>query len=184
MRGRNINLSLSNIAGLLLEQGADVHARDNDDSTPLHKAAEYGRVEVVQVLLEHVANLGAGDDHLKTAIQVVSEYVNAKNAAGKTPLYLASEGPVYDGNANMALSLDPLPDVVRLLLKHGADVNARTNYGSTPLHAAAAKGRVEVVQVLLEHGAIVGAKDNGGETALQVASNDTIKKLLIEHGAS
>jgi len=219
----------------LLEHGADLNARYDHNSTPLHWAAQYGRVELVQVLLEHVVNLSAKDDHRKTANQVVSEYINARNDEGKTPLYLASQGPNYDRNANMTLSLDPLPNVVRLLLKHDADMNARENVGSTPLHVAARngrveivrvllenvanrggeddhrktaiqvvsdyvndrnaegktplylasqKGRVEIVHVLLEHGAIVGAKDNGGVTALQVASNDMIKKLLIEHGAS
>jgi ankyrin repeat protein len=39
------------IARLLLERGVDVGARGNDKGTPLHWAAFYGKLEVVQVRL-------------------------------------------------------------------------------------------------------------------------------------
>ena len=73
-----------------------------------------------------------------------------------------------------------------LLLEHGADVNARTDVLSTPLHMASRYGRVEAVRVLLEHGASVGAQDDDGKTAFQLASSEEhadIMKLLSEHGA-
>ena len=35
-------------------------------------------------------------------------------------------------------------EVVRLLLRHGADANARDNWNYTPLHEAAVKGKVDV----------------------------------------
>jgi ankyrin repeat protein len=133
------------------------------------------------VLLEHVANLGAEDDGGKTTFQVVSEYVNARNAKGRTPLYLTSRGPSM-GGPNIALSLS---SVARLLLDHGADVNAGNDH-STPLHVAVQKGRVEVVHVLLEYGANVAAEDEDGKTASQFASemgHEEITKLLLEHRA-
>jgi ankyrin repeat protein len=42
---------------------------------------------------------------------------------------------------------------VKLLLKHGADVNKKCNEGSTPLTSAVAFNRVEIVETLLEAGA-------------------------------
>ena len=178
----NIALSLSKVARLLLEHGADVNARSNYHTTPLHFAAKFGRVEVVRVLLEHVANLGMEDDDGKTAIQAVSEYVNARDFDGQTPLHFASRGPSMEG-PNIALSLS---SVARLLLEHGAEVNAQGNGHSTPLHVAVQYGRAEAVRVLLEHGANVAAKDEDGKTASQLSSDmghEEITKLLSEHRA-
>jgi len=42
---------------LLLEHGADVDALDNDHSTPLHLASQYGSVRATQLLLEYGANV-------------------------------------------------------------------------------------------------------------------------------
>jgi len=44
-------------------------------------------------------------------------------------------------------------EVVRLLLKHGADLEAENNYGKTALQIAAEKERHKVVELLREHGA-------------------------------
>lgn len=73
---------------------------------------------------------------------------------------------------------------VRLLLKAGADPNARTiagsetdgfmrdvrNKGETPLHRAAAYGSAEIVGLLLEHGADREARDAAGDSPLSWAS--------------
>ena len=47
-------------------------------------------------------------------------------------------------------------DIVRLLIAHGADVNAQSSSGNTPLMYACAGGHEDVVRVLLEAGAHVG----------------------------
>jgi len=66
--------------------------------------------------------------------------INAVNAQGWTSLHVAATG----GNV----------EVVGLLLKHGADVNAASHIGATPLDNAITYSRSqEVVDLLLEHGA-------------------------------
>jgi uncharacterized protein len=58
-----------------------------------------------------------------------------------------------------------LIDDMRILLREGADVDARGDLGLTPLHNAAMKGHIAAVQLLLEHGADVDAKDENGSGA-------------------
>ena len=86
--------------------------------------------------------------------------------------------------------LSKIATVLRLLLEHGADVNARRKNGFTPLHIASIFGILEVVRLLLEHGADVKAEDNRSRTALRVAEDrpsrtgrEEIKELLLEHKA-
>ena len=50
-------------------------------------------------------------------------------------------------------------DEVRKLLEAGADVDARSRYGATPLFFACDKGNVELVKLLLENGAEVDVTD-------------------------
>ena len=59
--------------------------------------------------------------------------------------------------------------VVKVILKSGADINARDSYQQTPLHYAAQHNNVEVVRMLIERGANVSAVDNGGKVPLHVA---------------
>ena len=57
---------------------------------------------------------------------------------------------------------------VKLLLKNGADVNAKNNDGQTALMWASDNGHIEVVRLLLENGANVNAKKDDGQTVLMV----------------
>jgi ankyrin repeat protein len=59
---------------------------------------------------------------------------------------------------------------VSRLLSVGADVNAKNNYGETPLHEACRKGHVQVVKELVSHGADIEAKDNDESTPLHTAA--------------
>ena len=144
-------------ADLLRHNGADTDVRGFNERTPLHSAAFYENLKVVQKLIDYEADIHAEDEK------------------GWTPLYLASYGHHFkDGS------------VLRLLLEHGADVNAQIKDGWTPLHRASSNGVLEVVRLLLEHGADVEVKAIDGKTALQCAAeggHDEIVKLLREHGA-
>ncbi len=76
---------------------------------------------------------------------------------------------------------------VTALLARGADVNAKTRYGVTPLIYASGKGHADVVRVLLAHGANPNAKDTFyGATPMAMAADKgdaAIVKQLLEKGA-
>jgi hypothetical protein len=59
--------------------------------------------------------------------------------------------------------------VADLLIKNGAEVNARDKDGWTPLRVAAYNGRAEVVKLLLEGGADPTVRGNDGKSPLDVA---------------
>lgn len=81
---------------------------------------------------------------------------------------------------------DTKANIVRLLIKHGADVVSQDRTRSTPLHMAATSGSAETVRLCIEHGADVNAKDETHLTPLHLASSlvsATSASLLIQRRA-
>jgi ankyrin repeat protein len=156
------------IARLLLERGAEVNARLENMTTPLHLAAFKGRLEIAQLLLDHGANAKAEDEDRGTV------------------LYAVSRG-VYD-------SQEQGVGIARLLLKHGVDIHAQNKYHVTALSSAVLSERLEIVRLLLDHGADpnVGSDSDQGSTPLHQVSYGKsnsqehavgIARLLLERGA-
>ena len=76
--------------------------------------------------------------------------------------------------------------VAQVFIRHGADLNARSNDMHAPLHIASCFGYTNMVRLLLENGANPDLKTNYGATSLFLAVSErryeTIQ-LLIEYGA-
>jgi uncharacterized protein len=60
-------------------------------------------------------------------------------------------------------------DTVEILIKAGADVNARQIQGITPLHEAAHNGQTRLAALLIKHGADTNAKMDNGHTPSYMA---------------
>ena len=74
--------------------------------------------------------------------------------------------------------------VTQLLLRYGADPNAQTYEGSTPLHIAASWGKSDVLKLLLKYGADISIRDNEKLDALGIAGKYKYKncvRILQDH---
>jgi ankyrin repeat protein len=82
---------------------------------------------------------------------------------------------------------------IKMLIDHGADINAVDNSGNTVLHAAI-KTEInkdnDCIKMLLDHGADINAVDNSGKTMLHAAfesfngENYICIRILLDHGAN
>ncbi|XP_030056144.1 M-phase phosphoprotein 8 isoform X2 [Microcaecilia unicolor] len=110
---------------------------------------------------------------VKYALNSKEEYnLEQEDSSGMTLVMLAAAGG-HD-------------DLLRLLIKKGAKVNARQKNGNTALIHAAEKNFLTTVAVLLEAGAHLNIQQNNGETALMKAckrGNFDIVRLMVESGA-
>ena len=78
-------------------------------------------------------------------------------------------------------------DEVQAMIDDDADVNAKTNTGWTPLHAAASNGNAEVILVLVKARADVNAKTNTGWTPLHAAAtfgHAEVIPIFVKSGAN
>ena len=102
------------IVRLLLELGADVHARNNDGNTPLHVAAFLCRKQIVELLLENGASATRENERGETPIDVVSSEWNP-SLAGFYKAVGAAVGVAID----LERVQDERPEVASLMRQRG-----------------------------------------------------------------
>ncbi|CAH0515133.1 unnamed protein product [Peronospora belbahrii] len=77
--------------------------------------------------------------------------------------------------------------VINLLLKFGADINARTQDGKTALHLSTSDDTYEVALILLDAGAFIDIQDENGKTPLHYCVHEKgllVTNLLLSRGAN
>lgn len=179
-----------------IENGADIETRDKEGATPLVWACLRCNAPVAKFLISRGADCNAKDAYGRTPlfyavvscdIDLISTLiakgaaVNVKEATiGMTPLHAACRRETVS------------TDVLQLLIKKGADVNARDNNGHTPIFYFTGPGfaigqdkTVKGASALIDAGARVNVADKDGNTPLHLASKNGIAmlvKTLIDRG--
>ena len=78
-------------------------------------------------------------------------------------------------------------EIVKILIQHGFDVNAKTYKGITPLHFAAHRGFAKTTRILIENGAEIDSQTNKKATPLMAALRKErveVIDMLYKSGAS
>jgi len=164
------------VAELLIDEGADINAKNLDGETPLDLADD---PKILDLLRKRGGKSGADDSiHVaakKGNIKATKKHldsvkdVNVKNGKGLTALHYAAGA----GHKEIA----------EFLISKGADLNVRDNSGSSPLHNAT--DYKEIVELLIAKGADVNAKNKGDSTVLDYVdtAETEIADLLRKNGA-
>jgi ankyrin repeat protein len=183
------------VVSYLLRHGVDVNVRGSENDTSLLLASWNGHRDVVQCLLGHGADVELRDKFLNTplilaaynghvdAVRLLLEHnadVNSQNDRGRTPLHNAIRCDRFKADR---------PQIVQLLLKHGANANIRNyNKRRTPLHLASKRADLlDILRLLLEHGADLDAEDKDGKTPLQLSlerGHHEVTRFLSEHSTT
>jgi ankyrin repeat protein len=173
------------------------HARTEQGISLLQFAAYYRNREAIDIIRRYKGDLDifeaatVGDEQtLLRKLQEPPDQINAFSRDGFTLLGLASYFAhldvvkvllQYDADANIASNnpfrVTPLHsacassnyEIAEMLLRAGADVNAKQQSGVTPLHSAAHNGQTKLAKLLIDQGANVHATTENGQTPLMMA---------------
>lgn len=140
-------------AKFLLEKGADIYALETNDKTPLHLAAQKGRLNLV-----------------KYFVNDREVHLDLKDKYGKIPLHLAAE----NGHLDV---------VEYFVEDKGVKLDVKDRYGMVPLHLAAQEERLDVVKYFVgEKEMDVSIEDEDDQVPLHMAARnghlETVKYLI------
>jgi ankyrin repeat protein len=174
------------VAEILRRNGADCGAvNTKSGKSAMIEAAENGKLEFVEWLLDGGSNVNKAARDGESALQAASErghhaVVAILIEAGAD---VNAQGGGFFGHALKAAAKNGYVEVCQLLLDAHADVNAQGGLYGNALQAAAKNGYVEVCQLLLDAHADVNAQGGLYGNALQAAAENgyvEVCQLLLD----
>lgn len=150
------------VVQFFLDRGVDVNCPTTGDSilggkgaTPLLIASKYLDYSMAAFLLRRGANVNATDEYLNTPL-IEAIFLNLDTDSNPAKVFRFT----------------------KLLVEHGADVNAPDKKGSSPVALAALTENKQVVQYLVHKGATTNKQGENGETAFTYAAGNADKDLV------
>jgi len=176
---------------------ADLNLLDDAGYSPIHLASKYGFIDIMHILIDHGSQINF---HLRTD----SNELRSTDIMIE-PLSLCLENNhidcarllIYSGaNVNQhyflgyEINLLPYENLhsLELILKHGANPNALSRSGITPLIKASREGILGAVILLCRYGANVNyvtrkfRQRNAILTAIEAKRCDIVEQLLVHGG--
>lgn len=173
-----------------IEQSVNINDSDNQlGITPLHCAVHQGHEEMVELLLEHKANLNITCKQGKSALHIAAEQGHRKIIKLLLHQRINSRTANRQGDTALQLAVGTTHDeaTVPLLIKSRFDMDVQnTSTGNTALHLAVQLKRPRILSFLLEKGANVNILNRDGITPLQLAckiDNCEAISSFLERGA-
>lgn len=168
----------------LITAGADIHAQDEHQLTPVHWLARNGFIDALEFVLKknsttalfnqnnntplHSAAYGDQPASILTLLHFLAD-IHAKNKDGDTPLHSAAWKGSEQAIATLADNLPYLENT--------------NNDGDTALHLAAWNNKLAALAMLIKKKANINHKNNDGDTPLHLAikkgHSDIILFLLV-----
>jgi ankyrin repeat protein len=168
---------------ILLDAGASPEVAsgpgEHEGKTALMWAAEFGRSDIADLLLQYGAKVDRGNPKGGTALMFAAvsghvEVVDLLVAAGADPRHRVRHGwtPLLLATAKGHV------EAVRALARHGADLDTRDVYGWTLLMRAVERGDRAMVSALLGLGLDPASGDGKGLDAFDIARRHTDPGML------
>ena len=144
------------VVDTLLRHGAEVSQVSADGNTPMLAAVHNGHAQILDALLQHGAEVNQADTLGRTALNIAAVHllVPAKTAEGVVEVLLQHRADVNHMRGSTALiaaAMNDRPDMVRFLLRNGADMGIRDGMGFTALSRATSNKHVRCVEAIRQH---------------------------------
>ena len=160
--------------------------------TPLFRAVDSGREDIVQLLIEEGAIVDARGPSELTALMLAVK--DQHDSVTKVLLEKGSDTAATDESGwtalHQAAHIPGREIAASLLLEHGAAVNATCDFGQSPLHIATEQRNEPMIRLLVsKYNANLELQDSVSRTPLHLAIEDTrlgrsaVVTLLLELGA-
>ncbi len=173
-----------NTSKAFFELGISPDTKNSTGGNCLHSAARTGNAELIEYLIEKECDINAHNSNGATPINDAASSGNlravelmVRNGAKVNPKDCLAEGCNKVDGSPLHNSVWRNPEIVKYLIKQGANVNALNADKQTPLHISTFGRCIDCVRALVDGGADLNKQDKYGKTPLHHAIKREKKEI-------